>query len=177
MKNILPLLALTLLSGCSYLGISDSSEQTAMTPPPEPTVAAMPAPSAPPQPTLAVADAWVAVTPKGAKVAAGFMTVDNPSAAEDHIVAAKSARAGRVELHETKMVGKKATMRPLKDGIKVPPGGSIALNQTGMHLMFMEIKGPFAEGETVPVTLTFEKGGDIEVAMTVKAQGPTGAQH
>lgn len=174
MKRILPLLALVVLPACTYLGIGSDAEKTAMTPPVEAEAAA---PAAVPQPTLAVADAWAAVTPKGTKVAAGFFTVANAGADGDRIVAAKSPRAARVELHEVAMAGTKMKMRPLKDGIAVPAGGSVALSKDGLHLMFMDIAAPFAEGDTVPVTLTFERAGDVEVALVVKPLATGGAQH
>jgi copper(I)-binding protein len=186
MKRLLPLLALALLPACSYLGLGDSADETAMAPPAEteltPTPAptsesAVPTPLATPQAALAVADAWAAATPKGAKVAAGFLTVGNASVEADRIVAAASPRAARIELHELAMVGTKAKMRPLKDGIPVPAVGSVELKQGGLHLMFMGVKEPFIEGQTIPVTLTFEKAGAIEIALTVKAQGAIGAQH
>ena len=169
MKRILPALGLLLLTGCQTLGLSDDGEKTAMAPP----TAEAAAPAAPvvPQPTIAVADAWAAPTPKGAKVAAGFLTVANGATADDCLLAASSPRAGRVELHEMSMSGKTMKMRPVKD-IAVPAGGSVALNDAGLHLMFMEINGPFVVGDTVPVKLTFEKSGEVEIAVVVKKRTP-----
>jgi hypothetical protein len=186
MKRLLPLLALTLLPACSYLGLSDSEDTVATTPPAETEAAAVattpdgapvPTPLATPQAALAIADAWVAPTLKGAKVTAGFLTVGNAGTEPDRIVSATSPRAARIELHETTMVGTTAKMRPMKDGIQVPAVGSVELKQGGMHLMFMGIKEPFIEGQTIPATLTFEKGGSIEIVLAVKAQGAIGAQH
>lgn len=163
------LVALTALTGCSYLGLSDSGDKAAMTPPPA-AVAPPPAPVAP-QPTLAVAEGWAAVTPKGAKVAAGYFTAANGGTADDKLLSASSPRATRVELHEMSMSGKTMKMRPLKDGVAVPAGGSVAFKEGGMHLMFMGITAPFVDGEAVPVKLTFEKAGDVEVTLTVKPAG------
>jgi copper(I)-binding protein len=186
MKRLLPLLALTLLPACSYLGLSDSGDETAMAPAAEAELAPVPAPTgeaavptplATPQAALAVADAWVAPTPKGAKVAAGFFTVGNAGVEEDRIVAAASPRATRIELRETSTVGGKAKTLPVKGGIQIPAVGTITLKPDGLHLAFIGIKEPFIEGQTIPVTLTFEKAGPIEIALTVKAQGAIGAQH
>lgn len=186
MKRFLPAFALVFLTGCSYFGLSESVDQTAMAPPPEaelavvppsePTTPAAPVPLAVPKPALAIADAWVAVAPQGAKVAPGFLTIGNTAAESDRIVAAASPRAGRIELHDTS-ADAKAKMRPVGQGIAVPAAGSVSLKQGGPHLMFMDIKEPFIAGQTIPVTLTFEKGGNIEVALSVRALGTTGAQH
>ena len=140
-----------------------------MAPPPAPATVA--APPAPPKPTLAVADGWAAVTPKGAKVAAGYFTAGNAGAADDKLIAASSPRAGKVEFHEMSMKGKKMTMRAVKD-VVVPAGGALEFTQGGMHLMFSDLKGPFVEGETIPVKLTFEKAGDVDVTLTVQKPKP-----
>jgi copper(I)-binding protein len=185
MKRFLPACALVLLTGCSYFGLSESVNETAMapaeaelTPVPssEPAIAAAPVPLAVPRPALAIADAWVAVAPQGSKVAAGFLTVGNAGAEHDRIIAAASPRAGRIELHDI-MADAKAKMGPVGEGIPVPAAGSVSLRQGGPHLMFMDIKEPFIAGQSIPVTLTFEKGGNIEVALSVRASGTTGAQH
>ena len=42
-------------------------------------------------------------------------------------------------------------------------------------LMFMDIGAPFVDGETVPVTLTFEKAGKVELTLAVKP--PVVAMH
>lgn len=186
MKRLMPACALVLLTGCSYFGSGETVDQTAMAPPPaaelvvappsEPATPAAPMQLAVPKPALAIADAWVAVAPQGAKVAPGFLTVGNTATESDRIIAASSPRAGRIELHDTS-ADAKAKMLPVGEGIAVPAAGSISLKQGGPHLMFMDIKEPFIAGQTIPVTLTFEKGGNIEVALSVRALGTTGAQH
>jgi copper(I)-binding protein len=40
-----------------------------------------------------------------------------------------------------------------------------------MHLMFFGVTEPFTEGEQIPVTLTFERGGEIQTLLTVRAGG------
>jgi copper(I)-binding protein len=166
MKRILPALGLLLLTGCQTLGLSDGGEKTAVAPLSE---AAAPASTlSAPQPTIAVAEAWAAPTPKGAKVAAGFLVVANGATADDRLVGATSERAKRVELHEMSKEGKVMKMRPVKDGIPVPAGGSVTLSEDGLHLMFTEIDKPFVVGDTIPVKLVFEKSGEVEVAVVVK---------
>jgi copper(I)-binding protein len=169
MKRILPALGLLLLTGCQTLGLSSDSEKTAMAPPT--AEAAAPPPPVAPQPTIAVADAWAAPTAKGAKVAAGFFTVANGATADDRLLAASSPRAGRVELHDVSKDGKTKKTSQVKD-IAVPAGGSVALNDAGLRLMFIDISAPFVVGDTVPVKLTFEKSGEVEIALVVKKRTP-----
>jgi copper(I)-binding protein len=51
----------------------------------------------------------------------------------------------------------------------------VSLAPGGYHLMFMDLKAPLVEGESVTVTLTFEKAGTAEVQLPVgspAAKGP-----
>jgi periplasmic copper chaperone A len=102
----------------------------------------------------------------GTTTSAGYFTIVNRGAAEDRLIGASSARAGRAELHEMEMDGAVMRMRPIAS-VAVPAGGSIAFAPGGMHVMFLDIATPFAEGESVPVTLTFEHAGAVEASFPV----------
>jgi copper(I)-binding protein len=117
-------------------------------------------------PGVAVSDAWAAVTPGGATVGAGYMTISNVGPA-DTLVSVTSPRAPKVELHEMSMEGSMMRMRPVAH-FTVPADGVVSLTPGGFHLMFLELPAPFVAGETVPVTLTFEHAGDVEVNLTVR---------
>lgn len=185
MKRVLAFVALTSLTACSYMGLSDTQEQAVLADPaPAPEVQAAVEPAGPasikppvPQSTLVIADAWALPSPRGTKVAAGFLTVANGGTDTDRLVSASSARAARMELHEIANENGVMKMRPLATGIEVPAGGSAMLKEDGLHLMFVDVDTPFTEGETIPVMLTFEKAGTIEVTMRVKRSSKIVAQH
>lgn len=103
----------------------------------------------------------------GAKVGGGFLTIRNGGAGEDRLVAVESPAAARVEIHEMKMENDVMKMRKLDDGVAVPAGETVELKAGGLHLMFMDVKTPFKEGEAVPVTLVFEKAGKVDAAFPV----------
>jgi copper(I)-binding protein len=133
------------------------------------------APTQEPAGRLELRDAWAAPTPGGVNVSAGFLTIVNGAAAADRLISAASPRAGRVELHEMAMAGDVMQMRPADD-FEIAPGQQVELAPGGLHLMFCEVATPFAEGEEVPVTLTFENAGSVTVSLPVRR--PTGdAQH
>ncbi|MFN8040609.1 MAG: copper chaperone PCu(A)C [Acidimicrobiales bacterium] len=52
--------------------------------------------------------------------------------------------------------------------IEIPAGGSVQLKPGGYHIMLMELAAPLKKGETVAITLTFEKGGNQTVQAQVK---------
>ncbi|MCA1405078.1 copper chaperone PCu(A)C [Ensifer sp. IC3342] len=105
----------------------------------------------------------------GAKVGGGGLVVKNTGSADDRLLAVESLAAGRVELHDMKMENDVMKMRKLEDGVVIPAGATVELKSGGLHLMFMEVTKPFAEGGTVPVTLTFEKAGKVEYVLPVGA--------
>jgi len=122
---------------------------------------------------VTVADAWARATPPGAKVAAGYMTVRNAAAAPDKLVGASSPAAERVETHVTVKDGDVSRMREVK-GYDVPAKGALTLAPGGSHLMLVNIKAPLKAGDKFPLTLKFEKAGEIRTEMTVR---PLGAAH
>jgi len=54
------------------------------------------------------------------------------------------------------------TMREV-DAIEVPAGETVSLEPGGFHLMLIDLAGPIEMGDTIPVTLTFERAGEVEV--------------
>jgi copper(I)-binding protein len=59
-------------------------------------------------------------------------------------------------------------MHPI-ERIDIPAGGSAKLEPGGYHLMLMGVTKMPAVGETVELTLTFEKAGDVVVQAEVRA--------
>ena len=48
----------------------------------------------------------------------------------------------------------------------------------GYHLMLLDLKGPLKQGDKLPLTLEFEKAGNVKLSFDVQgvgAQGPAGA--
>ena len=68
-------------------------------------------------------------------------------------------------------------MRKVEGGLVIPAGGSASLSPGGFHLMLMGLTAPLKEGQMVPLTLTFEKAGPIEVQLQVDKMGATGPAH
>ena len=103
---------------------------------------------------------WARATAPGAKVAGGYMVIRNAGAAVDRLVSASSPAAAKVELHVHINDNGVMKMREVP-GYDVPAKGTFELKPGGAHLMFMDIKRPFKEGEKLPVKLKFEKAGEV----------------
>ncbi|APO74924.1 GLE1 domain-containing protein [Rhizobium etli 8C-3] len=121
---------------------------------------------------LEVSDAFAKAMLVGQPVGGGFFTVKNNGKTDDRLVEVSSPTAGEVQMHEMAMQNNVMKMRELKDGIAIPAGGTVKLAPGGLHLMFQKVKAPFKQGESVPVTLIFEKAGKMDVTFKVlSAQG------
>ena len=126
---------------------------------------------------LIISQAWSRATPGGAKVAGGYLTIENKGSAPDKLIGVSAEIAGKADVHEMAMDNGVMKMRPLDKGLVIEPGKSVKLAPGGYHLMLQELKGPFKEGEKVPVTLEFEKAGKVAVSLDVQgvgAQAPGG---
>ena len=133
-------------------------------------VAALAVPMAAQAQSLKIEKPWARATAPGAAVGGGFLTVHNPGKSGDRLVAASSPVSARMELHEMAMEKDVMRMREVK-AMEIPAGGTLELRPGGYHLMFMELKAPLKQGEKVPVTLKFEKAGEMKVELSVEGMG------
>lgn len=102
------------------------------------------------------------------KAGAAFMMIHNYGDTDDRLVDVTSDAAKLVQLH-THIEDENGIMKMMhvEDGFEVPAGGVIELKRGGHHVMFMGLSEPFVQGETVPLTLIFEKAGELVLDITV----------
>jgi periplasmic copper chaperone A len=119
---------------------------------------------------------WIRATAPGVNIAAGYFTVRNKSASPDRLIGGTSPVAARVETHVHIKDGEIMRMREVK-GYDIPARGSLELKPGGAHLMLVDLKQPLKEGDTVPVTLKFERAGEIKVDFHVGRLAAPPAPH
>jgi copper(I)-binding protein len=120
---------------------------------------------------ISVESAWTRATAAAQSVGGGFMTIVNAGKADDRLVSASSPVAAEVQIHDMKMEEGVMRMRQLTGGLAVPAVARVELKPRSLHLMFMQLKAPLVAGQTVPVTLQFEKAGSVAVQFRVEAMG------
>ena len=123
---------------------------------------------------IVVSQAWSRATPKGAKVAGGYLTIENRGTAPDRLLSASSPAVATVEIHQMTMQDGIMTMRPLEQGLAIPPDGIVVLAPGGNHIMFVGLTAPFEEGQRIPVSLKFLRAGTIETSFDVGSVGAKG---
>jgi hypothetical protein len=84
--------------------------------------------------------------------------------------------AKKVEMHVTEHAGEVAKMRQLR-AFEVPGRERLALEPNGAHLMLVDLVQPLKKGERFPMTLRFERAGEVEVQFEVQEMGSRHSRH
>ena len=105
-------------------------------------------------------------TTAGQQVGVGYLKLANRGAA-DRLLSAKTPAAASVEMLSMSMEGDVMKMRQV-DAIELPSGATVSLQPGGFHLMLMGLKAPLKVGDKLPLTLKFEKAGEVVVTLNVK---------
>lgn len=106
---------------------------------------------------------------------AAFMQITNHADSSDRLVSATSDISKRVELHTHKETGDGVMkMVHVEEGFEIPAHGTHHLKRGADHVMFMGLNAPLEQGDTVTVTLSFEKAGDITVEIPVDLERQDG---
>jgi copper(I)-binding protein len=119
---------------------------------------------------LQIGDPWARATPKGVTVGAGYLTITNKGTEPDRLIGGSAAPASRFEVHTTVIENGVVRMRPTS-GLEIKPGETVELTPGGTHVMFVGLKQPLQQGQTVKGTLVFEKAGTVAIEFTVQAIG------
>ena len=117
---------------------------------------------------IEIVDPYARAAMANARSGAAFMQIVNTGPEDDRLVGADSDIAMKVELH-THIGDANGVMQMVEvpEGFPIPAGGSHLLQRGSDHVMFMGLKQPMTDGETVKVTLHFEKAGDMVVEIPV----------
>jgi copper(I)-binding protein len=120
---------------------------------------------------LVITQAWSRATPGGARVAGGYLTVENRGTAPERLLSGSTELARKLEIHTMAGDDGVMTMRPVEGGLTIAPGGSVTFAPGGYHLMFVDLNAPLRQGVQVPVTLNFEHAGAIKAVFDVQGMG------
>lgn len=120
---------------------------------------------------LEVRDAWARASVT--QTSAAYLTIGNETGEADTLLEVRSPVAERVEIHDMTMEDMVMRMRRLDD-LPVAAGESVSLAPGGKHIMLVGLSAPLEEGSSVPLTLVFEKAGEIGIEAPVRAAGSGG---
>lgn len=117
---------------------------------------------------FALKDAYARSSTPSAKSGAAFFHLMNLGDQDDRLIGAAADFAPKVELHShTQDSNGVMRMGQIEGGVAIPAGGMHAFKRGGDHLMLMGLSAPLVQGDTLSVTLVFEKAGEVVVQIPV----------
>ena len=123
--------------------------------------------------SIIVEQPWSRATPSGAKTGAVYMTIDNKSGTADRLTGASSDVADKLQIHEMKVENGVMQMREIAGGLTIPVNGSVVLKPGKLPCDADRTEEAARCRGKFPLTLTFEKAGNISVTVPVHTMGAT----
>lgn len=117
--------------------------------------------------SITVVDAWARTAAMGSNGAV-YMTIEN-NGDEDKLLRVTTDLAGSCELHESSMKPDGTMQMVPQEYILIPSNGSATLKPGGLHIMLIEVTRDMKEGDTLTLTLEFEKADQLTVAVPVQS--------
>jgi copper(I)-binding protein len=121
--------------------------------------------------SIHITQPWARATPKAASTGAAYLTVTNGGTAPDRLTCIASDVSATCQIHSMSMDNGVMKMRPVEGGLEIPPGETITLKPSGLHLMLVDLKHALEPGKTVEATLRFEKAGTVKIEFPIAAIG------
>ncbi|WP_110971386.1 copper chaperone PCu(A)C [Pseudomonas huaxiensis] len=125
---------------------------------------------------LHIAHPWSLQLPPNAPNVAAYFIIDNKGKQDDRLLSVDTPISDRSELHEHVMTGDVMRMQQVPN-VAVPADGKVVFSPSAYHVMIMQPKDRslLSDGKRFPLTLHFEKAGDITVEVAVQKQPPEGS--
>jgi periplasmic copper chaperone A len=101
------------------------------------------------------------------RTGAAYMTLRNNGDQPDRLIGVSSDVAETVQLHSSVTEDGVMQMRAVET-VEVPAHGEAVLGPGGVHLMLIGLEGRLEEGKSFPLTLRFEKAGEVEVTAKIE---------
>jgi periplasmic copper chaperone A len=117
---------------------------------------------------LEIKDPWARATIGRAANGAAYLTIMSPTS--DRLTGVSSPIAKKAELHTMSMGGGVMKMRPLA-AMDIPAGQTVTFSPGGMHIMLLGLAQPLHEGQSFPLTLSFEHAGSRQVTVVIEKAG------
>ena len=117
---------------------------------------------------IMISDAYARSSGPLAKAGAAYMKIMNHSDESDRLIGVQSDIAKKTEFHTHAMDANGVVkMLRIDGGIKIGAMKEHSLVRGGQHIMFMGLKQPFETGKIIPLTLLFEKAGEVSIEIFI----------
>lgn len=111
---------------------------------------------------VTVHEPYVRLAPPNAPATGAFMVIKNNGDKDVKVLKADNPASKVTELHTHLNEGGVMKMRPVA-AIDIKAKGEAVLQPGGLHVMLINMNAPLKEGDSVPITLTFDDGSSKKV--------------
>ncbi len=118
---------------------------------------------------LVIQGAWARPASAGENGAAYFV-IENWTMTDDILLSVSSEIASATEVHMSMGDANGVMSMQMQDSIPVPAKDTVKFEPGGLHVMFVELSQDLKVGDTITLTLNFEKAGSMTVEAPVKEQ-------
>src|SRR5687768_3272819 len=115
---------------------------------------------------ITISNGWMREIAPGQSAAAVYLTIANAGPGSDILDVVEAAQ-GEASVHTTSSANGVARMRPLPGPLTVPGRSSVELKPAGTHIMLTGLTAPPTAGQSIVLTLGFEKSGRRTVRIRV----------
>lgn len=118
---------------------------------------------------LTIQDAWARPASAGDNGAVYFV-IENGIGENDTLLSVSSEIASATEVHMSMGDDNGVMSMQMQESVLVPARGRVEFKPGGLHVMFVGLTRDLKIGDTITLTLNFEKAGEIIVQVEVKEQ-------
>lgn len=117
---------------------------------------------------LTISGAFARATLPRQPVGGAYLTITNTGTTDDRLVSVATPVSDAPRIDQMQ-AGDGGTMKmaALPDGLPIPAGQTVTLAPGSFHVMLTALKQPLVKGETLTLTLIFEKAGAVELQVPI----------
>ncbi len=120
--------------------------------------------------SLVIAKPWARASIGTSRPAAAYLTIRNEGEESVTLLAVRTPLSGKAEVHA--MTNDNGVMRMGPAGpVEIPAGAEVSLAPGGLHIMMMKLQAPLIKGESIEITLEFQRTGEITVTAPIYGPG------
>lgn len=122
---------------------------------------------------LEIAHPWSQELPPNAPTVAAYFVIHNNGKTADRLLSVDSPIAPEAQLHEHVMQGDLMKMQQVPS-VDIPAGGNVTFAPMAYHVMLLNPtdRSLLSDGKRFPLTMHFEKAGDVTVEVAVQKKPP-----
>jgi copper(I)-binding protein len=123
--------------------------------------------------SLSIAHPWSMELPPNAPTVAAYFVIKNGGSDADRLIGVDSPIAGTAQLHQHLQQDGLMKMQQV-EAVDIPSGGTVNFAPMAYHVMLLDLKdrSKLITGQRFPLTLHFEKAGDLAVEVMVQKEAP-----